>query len=104
LANVHYTASYINAGGLPSVRDIRPLSARCTTNVGGAVGEFFSTTPTVSCEMLSQKPSSIALSANNRSVQRAWPWGAVEQAKAVILARAAVNLGWFARAWTLMQS
>jgi hypothetical protein len=75
------------------VRDIRPLSARCTTNVGGAVGEsFFSTTPTVSCEMLSQKPSSIALSANNRSVQRAWPWGAVEQAKAVILARAVPSI------------
>jgi len=36
---------------------------------------FFSTTLTVSWEILSQKPSSTALSANNRSVQRACPEG-----------------------------
>src|SRR4051794_20023370 len=53
---------------------------------------FFSTTLTVSWEILSQKPSSTALSANNRSVQRACPVGAFEQAKAVILARAGPSI------------
>src|SRR5215213_2093302 len=53
---------------------------------------FFSTSLTVSREILSQKPSSTALSANNRSVQRACPAGAVEQAKAVIFARAVPSI------------
>src|SRR5881397_2420698 len=53
---------------------------------------FFSTSLTVLCEMLSQKPSSIALSASRRNVHRACPVGAVEHARAVILARATPSM------------
>ncbi len=53
---------------------------------------FFSTSRTVLCEMLSQKPSSTLRSANRRNVQYAWRLGAAQQAKAVILVRATPSM------------
>src|SRR5579859_1583885 len=48
---------------------------------------FFRTSATKVCERWAQKPASTTFSASRRNDQRAWPSGASEQARAVILAR-----------------
>ncbi len=73
--------------------DIRPLFAPCTTSFVCAVGEsFFQYLADVVVRDRITKTESTNLSASRRSVQRACPSGASEQAKAVMRARASHDI------------